>query len=614
MVASATTRVNAFDPAIAVADTDLLYGFQTNEVKMTVAQLRTALSGSASRESFSAGPNFTGSISGLTLTVSAFAGGAPLAVGQTVFGAGVAAATTITALGTGTGGTGTYTVSTSQTVSSESMGAASVTQFAPGFSTNITLAGTYGSINNIGLYFDATPQLDASLAGQILRFNPVVPFGINQVVVIGGTARSIGVPADASVTDSKIAPGSMVYFVVKRTADPRAYGAVGDGITDDMPALLRAAAANPNVEFTPGTYALNPGTLPSTLRILTARPGVILVPGPLVPTGSGFSTWITANNLLNAEISGLTFVAPSATYAGLTALQMSACTSTKLIKLVLQGAGYNGISLALGQRNKVMSCDVLDYKGTGIVASGSSLSQLDVGTEIADCYTLGNGVSTVAHGISAVYGIDFNIHHNRSENAGTFGFEAALCEGGIFNGNISVNSVHEALNVEDSNLVKVIGNKGRWPSGGGNSIDFGMSFFANTRNIVGIEVVGNDVSNSGSSGLCLAGSVSSGVQHSIMRDNFALNCNAKKAGVAGGSDNLAAILLSGSLVQANAISTNSVRDVNGYLTYGIAELNRGVGTPSSNEVVGNSVFGTFSGGSPSSLVASTKSAVNSWQL
>jgi len=189
-----------------------------------------------------------------------------------------------------------------------------------------------------------------------------------------------------------------------------------------------------------------------------------------------------------------------------------------------------------------------------------------------------------------------------------------LCEGGEFNGNISVNSVHEALNVEDSNLVKVIGNKGRWPSGGGNSVDFGMSFFANTRNIVGVEVIGNDVSNSGSSGLCFAGSLSSGVQHSVMRDNFALNCNAKKAAVAGGSDNLAGILLSGSLVQANAISTNSVRDVNGYLTYGIAELNRGVGLPSSNEVVGNSVFGTFSGGSPSSLVASTKSAVNSWQL
>ncbi len=66
---------------------------------------------------------FSGSISGTTLTVTA-AGSVPLAVGQTVYGAGVAAGTTISALGTGTGGTGTYTVSTSQTVSSESMTAA----------------------------------------------------------------------------------------------------------------------------------------------------------------------------------------------------------------------------------------------------------------------------------------------------------------------------------------------------------------------------------------------------------------------------------------------------------------------------------------------------------
>lgn len=60
----------------------------------------------------------TGSISGTTLTVSAFASGAPLKVGQILAGAGVTAGTSITARGTGTGGVGTYTVSDSQTVPS----------------------------------------------------------------------------------------------------------------------------------------------------------------------------------------------------------------------------------------------------------------------------------------------------------------------------------------------------------------------------------------------------------------------------------------------------------------------------------------------------------------
>lgn len=65
---------------------------------------------------------FTGSISGTTLTVTAVQLG-QISAGNTLFGVGVAAGTTITALGTGTGGIGTYTVSTSQTVPSETMAA-----------------------------------------------------------------------------------------------------------------------------------------------------------------------------------------------------------------------------------------------------------------------------------------------------------------------------------------------------------------------------------------------------------------------------------------------------------------------------------------------------------
>lgn len=64
--------------------------------------------------------SFTGSISGTTLTVTAVASGY-LGVGETIYGTGVTAGTTIDALGTGTGGTGTYTVSTSQTVGSVAM-------------------------------------------------------------------------------------------------------------------------------------------------------------------------------------------------------------------------------------------------------------------------------------------------------------------------------------------------------------------------------------------------------------------------------------------------------------------------------------------------------------
>jgi hypothetical protein len=64
--------------------------------------------------------SFTGVIAATVLTVSA-PSGSPLAVGQTVVGAGIAAGTIITALGSGTGGAGTYTINNSQTVGSEAM-------------------------------------------------------------------------------------------------------------------------------------------------------------------------------------------------------------------------------------------------------------------------------------------------------------------------------------------------------------------------------------------------------------------------------------------------------------------------------------------------------------
>jgi hypothetical protein len=74
---------------------------------------------------------FTGSISGTILTVSAVASGA-LAVGNMIStallaGSGnVTAGTKITGLGTGAGGTGTYIIDTSQTVSSQTMKAMSL--------------------------------------------------------------------------------------------------------------------------------------------------------------------------------------------------------------------------------------------------------------------------------------------------------------------------------------------------------------------------------------------------------------------------------------------------------------------------------------------------------
>jgi hypothetical protein len=84
---------------------------------------------------------FTGSISGTTLTVTSVLSGT-IAVGQAIFGQGMAQNTVITALGTGSGGVGTYTVSDSQTVASTSINATAAPAIVTASITGTTMTVT----------------------------------------------------------------------------------------------------------------------------------------------------------------------------------------------------------------------------------------------------------------------------------------------------------------------------------------------------------------------------------------------------------------------------------------------------------------------------------------
>jgi hypothetical protein len=105
--------------ALAGPASTVAAGTITNEVVALYKGSLARLSAPPNAITSVTGPNgsFTGAIAGTTLTVTAVASGS-VAIGQTLAGTGVTAATKITANGTGTGGVGTYTVDITQTAAS----------------------------------------------------------------------------------------------------------------------------------------------------------------------------------------------------------------------------------------------------------------------------------------------------------------------------------------------------------------------------------------------------------------------------------------------------------------------------------------------------------------
>jgi hypothetical protein len=141
---------------------------------------------------------FNASISGTTLTVSSVSSGT-LAVGQVVFGIGVAQATVITALGTGTGGAGTYTINISQTISTEQMNSAA--------SAAIVTGSISSGVNSVTITNQGSNYV-----------NPVVTFGkqwqastayiLNEQIYFGSNLYTVTVAGTSGTTAPTHTSGS----------------------------------------------------------------------------------------------------------------------------------------------------------------------------------------------------------------------------------------------------------------------------------------------------------------------------------------------------------------------------------------------------------------------
>lgn len=157
---------------------------------------------------------FTGSISTTTLTVDSVLSGT-IAVGQAIFGQGIAQNTVITALGTGTGGAGTYTVSNSQTVATTQINSVAAPAVVTGDITGTTLDVTAVS--------SGTLQIGQTLEGANVTDGTIITaFGTGT----GGTGTY-------TVSPSQTAASATIY-ALNWTVLPSTDGAFEGGGTVDI--------------------------------------------------------------------------------------------------------------------------------------------------------------------------------------------------------------------------------------------------------------------------------------------------------------------------------------------------------------------------------------------
>lgn len=267
-------------------------------------QVQSALIAAFTGETLSG--DFTGSISGTTLTVSAINSGT-VAVGQTLddLTGAITAGTTIVGLGTGTGGLGTYSVSASQSVVSEPMtSAAPVTGISvPRARINSTLVAIQyiPAISALGSW----AQVTSMTIGSANEADAVV-----EGYIVGNTLTVTSVTSGALVVgDSLFDPAGLIINGTNITA----FGSGGGGTgtyTVNNPQTVGA-------QFT----ASGSGTNLTT----TAVTGVIAAGDVVV--GSG----VPGGTTILSQTSGTPGGAGVYVTSGATTASAAACTSNKMI-------------------------------------------------------------------------------------------------------------------------------------------------------------------------------------------------------------------------------------------------------------------------------------------
>jgi hypothetical protein len=222
---------------------------------------------------------FTGSISTTTLTVTTMLNGT-IAVGQALFGEGIAQNTVITALGTGTGGVGTYTVSNSQTVASTSINTTSAAAVFTGAIVGTTL--TVLAVSS------GTIQVGQTIEGA----------GITDGTIITALGTGSGGVGTYTITPSQSVPSSQASFTGQIAGTVLSVTATDSGTISNGHYVYGSGVSTPTTITAVNTFTSTGSSIAVTTGILTIgtlTDGTISVGQVLTGTNVPAGTRITAN-------------------------------------------------------------------------------------------------------------------------------------------------------------------------------------------------------------------------------------------------------------------------------------------------------------------------------
>ncbi len=475
--------------------------------------------------------------------------------------------------------------------------------------------------------------------------NDVAPGGlVSGMLVMGRVSGSTFRVVSDHVSSAILAQAEALVIQASAAADraeaaastvvtARTFGALGDGVTDDTDAIEAWLASGPSLTITDGVYLTGKITVPTTvksIRVLgkvTLKPvagtftttafknewykGVSYVAGDsiqfmptfeniadgLTPTGLMYRAlrnnsnvvpgasaldwevipfddfWLFAGHT-DLSIEGLGVEVPCLAHPHVRAFDFSGCHGlrTRGLRVIEGGA----IGIYNGNCTDVVHSDAQVKKYAWLGMFGEGTLQRDVTFNACHVSTFDTGT---AHGIGFSLGKRCQAIGCTSKNAHVFGFTVNETDGFVLDG-ISIDSGHEGFNTI-SGKNGIIRGVAKWEDV--LSTDFGVSIDGTTGS--GVYNVKADVvvEQSGVSALVFTGTVTDCEARVIAK-----NCNQTSTALEAG------ILFSGSNCQRNTGYITLVDQYpGGRIAYGIAEIDKGNGSPSNNTLHVQSVSGAI---------------------